>query len=563
MKRILVASALLLVAACAIDRALLPPALRSSGPWAHSYPLNPTCSSADPNPAKDFAWQDSTVGGGPSTVNQYACGATIHVSVSNQSAVTATRLAAAEAIWNNGLSATTYGLPVFGASGAGTYQLTITETGTGNFVCGQTSTGANRTITIAHFTSSTGCSDMGLVSVSTSNDGQVEALVAHELGHAFGFSKHLGSSSDTIVHSCVMVVQTTMNGTVCEHERQIVYFEYKLQGNDPNVAKVFMYGIDVDPSLALNVSSSGWVHANHLLIQDYNSGNFEVPLTSGDSVMWSVSGSSFSLSNATKDSIKVTSSATGGPGNTILQADIPDGDTLTYNIAWPFNAGGSGQTTLSFIPPAGPPTSLAKGTITSTTAPLTWTNGDGSAQTEVEDRLSFGFGSWGVVSTQSPGVTGYTISGLTPCNSYDVEVVHLRNGIESTGDSLVNGHLPLGVNTPAASGVCAPSNFTIAGCTDSTEGTKTYLYVGLTWIRHEFSAGSTTEIASSPTNDTTIATVIVSVPSSTTSAVVGPYLESGTYFEYFWVRHKTSGGSTSRWLAMDDNPIEPKFGCVQ
>lgn len=66
------------------------------------------------------------------------------------------------------------------------------------------------------------------------------------------------------------------------------------------------------------------------------------------------------------------------------------------------------------------PNTLAVGTETSTTIPITWVNGNASALTEVwVDEVLY--------STEAAGATGKTIAGLTAETAYDIKVRHLFN----------------------------------------------------------------------------------------------------------------------------------------
>lgn len=66
------------------------------------------------------------------------------------------------------------------------------------------------------------------------------------------------------------------------------------------------------------------------------------------------------------------------------------------------------------------PNTLAVGTETSTTVPITWVNGNASALTEVwVDEVLY--------STEAAGATGKTITGLAPATAFDIRVRHLFN----------------------------------------------------------------------------------------------------------------------------------------
>lgn len=229
--------------------------------------------------------------------------------------------------------------------------------------------------------------------------------------------------------------------------------------------------------------------------------------------------------------------------------------TFTYTVTktdlYSYTQRGTGTVTTT-LPTA--PTSFAIGTVTSTTAGLTW-DANSIDSTIVQDRLT-GAGSWTTAARLGTGAASSTLTGLTACNSYDAQIYHTYGTYSSSTSTLTNA-----IHTPAASGVCAPTNFTVVSCVDSVIGPKTYMYLHTSWKQTEFSSGATTEVAANTTNNSGTATVVLSQSASITTALLGPYLEMGSYNEYFWVRHKNSGGTASSWVALDANPLRPPSGC--
>lgn len=78
------------------------------------------------------------------------------------------------------------------------------------------------------------------------------------------------------------------------------------------------------------------------------------------------------------------------------------------------------------------PNTLTVGTVTSTTIPITWVNGNASALTEVwVDEVLY--------STAAAGATGVTITGRTPSTAYDIKVRHVLNEQPSAFTATVVG----------------------------------------------------------------------------------------------------------------------------
>lgn len=167
----------------------------------------------------------------------YACGATIPVD-DISSLIGSGDLGAAIAIWNGGLSSSTYGLPTF-AVGQGGVTLTDHAGDSGNLVCSEYDR-RSRTITIHKGVTAIACgsdhSDPGARAVSVTDHGQLAALVAHELGHALGFHQHYDDNA--LTGSCVMCVpqEGAFNGGLCHFETQVVWYIYGLTDgyDDPN-----------------------------------------------------------------------------------------------------------------------------------------------------------------------------------------------------------------------------------------------------------------------------------------------------------------------------------------
>lgn len=496
--------------------------------------------------------------------NIYPCGATINVTVTGGVTVTTDVINSAMEMWNGTLDQ--YDLPRFGNDVQSSYHVTITETGTGNYLCGTTSI-PSASITITHTSTPTNCpGPPGALPYTAHPLSQAAQLVAHELGHALGFKSHLISASqsqidqDTIVGDCMMVVPTILNSTPCDHERQIIYYQYALRGTDILTDRGFISGVQVQPtSLLLDANESATVTATNVEVHTGNHPEGTLVTPAGqDVIAWTFNSlnpaNSFSITGTTATTATVRSDIV--PATGTLEATVTS--SAVYNILWPFNAGEyDGRVSLANKPPVAAPSGLTVGTVTASTAGLSWTNGDAAAQTTVQKRLT-GAGSWTTETTVAAGVTSSSLTNLTACTGYDASVFHVRNGLPSASATAS------GIHTPAASGLCLPTQFTVISCSDSLFGGKWYLYVNTTWVRNEYGSPTTWEIGSNTTNNPGGASVIQSAAyhagSPDGSATLGPYLETSTTPRYFWVRNKV-GAAVSGWTALDANPIRPNIGC--
>jgi hypothetical protein len=208
-----------------------------------------------------------------------------------------------------------------------------------------------------------------------------------------------------------------------------------------------------------------------------------------------------------------------------------------------------------------PPTNLAASNITATAATVSWTNGDASAGTTtfVQYRLT-GTSPWitanGGVGLPA-GTSSYRLTGLHCSTSYDVNVFHRKNGVDSPW-------LTLTLFTTAACTVSStinpPTNFRETDCRPSSAGGKSYGTWITAWTAGANPASSIFHIVESFSNSPGFA-IIRRGPITTTAANLGPYLvQSASSPRYFWVRH-VNGAQASVWVALIGNPIRISSGC--
>ncbi len=545
-----IACCALLAAGCAADQEMGAHPARPDPPL-FSYPPNASCNSATPQ-FPDKYWI------APGSQNMFPCGAIVHVI--NNASLPVGVVSDAIGIWNTGVLGA-HGLPRLDATTGSGPTITITTDGSGPYACGETFFSSSL-IAIHRSTATNNCNNSSAFRVvDYANTTQLTRLVAHELGHALGFVHFvvgLPVYTNQHVRYCMMVVPPNypdaLNGSVCEHERQIIYYQYQLQGADPSIDKDFAMGLNLDQSsLALDLGGSAGMAVQSIRVKTQDNPALEVSPGASDVFAWSLQNVSPSGS--------WTIGASSGPSTTVqagsvvgtaqAQADLVATDG--YNIVWPF---GYGTASLSIQGPTGPPSGLTVGSVTASSAALGWTNGDGSATTTVQHRAS-GVPTWTTDASLTAGTATYPLAGLGSCTTYDVQLYHTRNTINSPMYQVSSAF-----RTPAVSGACPPVNFHLTQCVATVIKTVTYRTYYLGWTQGEVSAGSAYEIGQTNTSDTTGATVLKGGASSVTSDSLGPYAQKQfAPTVYWWIRHKLADGTPSVWAALGDGPIRLGWPC--
>jgi len=221
--------------------------------------------------------------------------------------------------------------------------------------------------------------------------------------------------------------------------------------------------------------------------------------------------------------------------------------TLTKGDRYGFTSTGTSR--ISVTDP--PPTNLVASNITGSGATIGWTIGNPAGNTTIQQRVA-GTSTWLTAGTVGPTINTLALTGLSSCTSYDVNAFHVNAATAA---------LTL-FRTTGGNSACAPSNFTLVSCSDTTIRATVYRSYNVAWTRGEFSTGSTYEIGQANTNDPGGAAVITSGPSTKTGAVLGLYSRSQSQLLYFWVRHKLSGGTApSAWVLLDNAPENPAGAC--
>jgi hypothetical protein len=153
-----------------------------------------------------------------------------------------------------------------------------------------------------------------------------------------------------------------------------------------------------------------------------------------------------------------------------------------------------------------------------------------------------------------------TVPGTVPNGSYYV-VAQLDVNSEVSESNEANNE-GASATTVQVTDLPAPSNFHITGCTQSGGGAKVFVTYTVAWNNNGAPAGVSYEIGENTTNNSGGASVTWTGQASTTAWTLGPYLKSPTAGpRYAWIRH-VSGGIQTAWVALADNPMQPKVGCL-
>lgn len=523
MRRFLVATTVLAIAACAIDRTLTSPFTQSQNPLH----IVGSCSLDVSHTLKNLG-------------AQWPCGASVGVWVQGSAPAEFTASDSARKIWDNYVLGT-YGLPAFSAATttqpSGHYMIVVFNDAAGSsYYCGG-STGAGdgfaAEIDGMPDNNPNHCPLADGPSVEIASPSTLPLLIAHEMGHVMGFS-HMSSKPTDYTCEMTLGLNPGFAPKPCELERQMLYWNYSLRASEVPDPDTFSLGLG-QATVSLSPSSGNILPGSQLTVSaTISTGDY----TLTPSLQWTSNGA---LAINSSSNIGAVIHGTGA-GSGTLTATVVD-DSL---IIWP-TAPGSGTYTTN-VPP---PSALTVSNITSSSATLGWTLGTTGVTTTVQDRVS-GTSTWSTIGTTTTNGASYPLTGLVSCTGYDVNLYSTLNGQTSAGYATTNAF---------ATGVCAPSSFTIDGiCSHRTIGGRDYTYVPVGWGQTQSGAPGW-DIASNSSNDTTTLSVIASGTEPPDSTTVGPFPSySGAHPTYVWIR-QTSGGQHSQWVANDANPIVVVGGC--
>ena len=513
-----------------------------------AFAAAPTCSEASGRFLANFT-------------DYWSCGQTIRINLTALPSTLIGDARAAMADWNNALSAQQYGLPFLSES-SGSPIIRVNLASTGSLYCGQVLPAPPSTPTT--------------INMSSGSCGTFHDVFLHELSHVYGF-KDAWEKSGIVGFSdhCARHLPNgkATNEAVCRHEVESLHWKYQIRAaGQVSTGKHIMTGLSGLTSRTISLGSTTTLTVTGL--------GFERGQCTGGSGLRMASLSRMASSTAapcpgptgmsftwTPSSTTIISLSGQDPSRTV-RGDNPGTATVTvrpsttaYEIAGDFK-GNAPTITVQAVPPAGRPTSLTATGITATSATINWTNGDTSPGTTtfLQYRIT-GQSAW---SNTNGGVgfpagqSSYLLTGLQCGTSYDLNIWHQKNGINSQA-------LTLTVFSTAAcqaAGLNPPSAFRANSCTPTTSGGKPYATYNVSWTAGANPSSSLFHIVESSSNNPAAGTVIRSGPISTVTAKLGPYLvTTGASPRYFWVRH-VNGSQSSAWVAIEGNPIQIKYGCA-
>ena len=506
-----------------------------------------------------------TIGSGTQNVYQhYNCNTNVYLNVQSLTSAAQGTITSAAQQWNAVLYNRFPQLPRLTTDPAVTpkhYTITVSFSGASSSTwCGGVSPGGSARPT-------------SLVVGTTASGNQCGAplnVAVHELGHIIGFGGDWHTPGTEILKHCAIALKTGVVNNVnthgpCPWEVETLLEVYGARQAPPNAAKHVITGLTGSSGpTSLVVPNNGTIGFGSYVLQGAN--GLLCGLTSRDACFaedaWKTMTGSLNWTSSDTDVATVTTpgaqttvTAVGAGTTTITAKPRP---ITTYEIGTDAKAT-RGLTVTTPPPPAAPPSSLSVSNITGTSGLLSWTNGDNTASTSVQYRMS---GQTGWINATGaglpPGQSSYTLSGLHCATTYQVEVFHVKNGI---GSSVTPATFTTGACQVSAS-VNPPTAFIQFSCTPSTSGGKEYATYNLRWTAGSNPTGSLYQIGHAFSNSSGGAAVIRVGSIKTVSANVGPYLVNATSSpRYFWVRH-ANGSQASTWVALQGNPIEIEDGCL-
>lgn len=460
----------------------------------------------------------------------WECNTKILVRSSTANDTVQTAITSAIGIWN-----VVYGhdgLPAFvsaATSAADTVNVTLV-TGSGLWFCGTTNT-SSRQITIERSSSSTNCG--GSTSSNPVQVGALSKIIAHELAHSIGFPHLSENGSRPAADHCVAALPDAggLNGALCQLEILHVKYYYGTYDDLVEPSTYIANGFEVDGPTAATPPDAVTLRA--------------IPHWDGAPptfVRYTWSSTAPSIAQVSSSTTATSTVTAVSPGSTTIRVRITGSGYLVLNPQ-------SGDVPFTVIPP--PPTGLNATSITHNSALIRWTNGAAAATTSLYYKRSTDVNWTNSVTGITAGTTSRQLTNLAAQTIYSVRAQHVQNGQSSVFTPIIQ------FTTLAAPPPPPPTitNFRVTGCTQQQAGGKTYNYFTMAWDATPDQTTGSYQIAMNTTNNVAAAAVILTVPATTETGVVGGYLSSPLLMSrWFWVRYTRTGATTS-WVALTGNPL--------
>jgi hypothetical protein len=477
-------------------------------------------------------------------IDYWNCGQVIWIDVSALPTTPNLRgeATSAMAAWNAAIGDEAIGVPTLTtAGGTGVPRVQVTLGSQGSQYCGQVLVSGvpNR------------------INMAAGNCGTFRNVFLHELSHVFGFQDTWEKTGVAgVSNHCARFLPSgkASNSTVCQHEVESLHRHYGIgPATEPSLSKHILTGIVGKPSsILLKVGETRTVTLTSFQFLRAHP-SFGTSAAPSGTMSWTETSAAFHLTG------------TGAFSRTVVPDEVGSGilrirpTSTTYELAGTYDPDVN-VTVNPGDPPAGPPTNLQASNITATAATISWTNGDATATTVLQYRLT-GTSPWTTANggvALPAGTSSYRLTGLHCSTSYDVNVFHRKNGVDSPWLTLT---LFTTAGCTISSTINPPSSFRETGCTPSTSGGKNYATYRVAWTAGANPSTSIFHIVESFSNSPGSA-IIRRGPISTTVASLGPYLvQSTSSARYFWVRH-ANGAQASAWVALQSNPIRISIGCA-
>ena len=499
--------------------------------------------------------------------NRYwSCGSQLGYSVSDLPAVGAdsqhrTAFHTAANAWNTAMQPDVTGIPKLARGGS---RLRITTNSTGGIASGWSGqvqpSDESQTPTGINFSQG-----------ATSNPGPFLSIALNELARIYGIDDLLDSKERQLgvnTH-CAFSVASPNASKPCQHDIELVKWIYGIRQSKPNLAKHIVTGINLSQS-AVSIAEGASTDVELVSLQfsrvnpAFDPETLTTTAANARITLIPVSGSgSVSLTRLSDHEYRITGGTAGQLALRVTySSQVFERTDAVANEARIIPV----TVTPVPVPPAGPPTgvSVVSGSVTSSSAIVSWTAGDLQAQTVVQ-YLPAGQGAWTTANGGLPVQAGQirdTLAGLLSSTTYSVRLYHVRGGLSS--DTLAATNL-FTTSAPPPQSAPSISAFWASACSRTSSGGKLYNTWTLSWNGAPPSGLTFYTIRQSSINDPATGTTAASgkVFTAAGSRTVGPFPVSSSTPDnkYFWLQQSNGGGVTA-WFPLADSPLNVAGECA-